>query len=74
MEWSEIINALDNFYDTLRTETNVGLLLNKQLHNDKGLPYLSTWISNQFKNFDDISNKPKKLFISKLAVKPSNQD
>lgn len=26
---------------------------NKQLHNDIGLPHLSTWITQQFKNFHE---------------------
>lgn len=30
---------------------------NKQLCNDMGLPYLSTWITNQFKNFQDIRSE-----------------
>jgi len=47
---------------------------NKQLHNDTGLPYLSIWIINQFKNFHDRLNKTEGALISKSAKKPPNQD
>jgi len=30
---------------------------NKQLHNDTGLPYLSTWITQQFKNVQEKLHK-----------------
>lgn len=42
---------------------------NKQLHNDTELPYLSTWIINQFKNFLDVANKTEEALHFKIGKK-----
>jgi len=39
---------------------------NKRLHNDTGLPYLSTWIINQLKNIRDILIKTEGALHSEI--------
>ncbi|KAF0770455.1 ribosome biogenesis protein TSR3 isoform X1 [Aphis craccivora] len=45
---------------------------NKQLHNDTGLPYLSTWITQQFKNFHEKLNKADGALHYKIGRRSTN--
>ena len=45
---------------------------NKQLHNDTGLPHISTWITQQFKNFHEKLNKDDGARHYKIGRRSTN--
>ena len=45
---------------------------NKQLHNDTGLPYLSAWITQQFKSFHEKLHKADGALHYKIGRRSVN--